>query len=107
MSAIKNIKILKLLGGEQIIANVISESDSEIIIDNPVRILVMPSAAGPKNPNVGLAPWAEFSDDKQFRIHKAHVVITMSPIVEFINQYNSIFGGIVVPPSKIILPGTE
>ena len=105
MPSINNIKILRLLGGEQIIANVISESDSEIIIENPVRILVMPSAAGPKNPNVGLAPWAEFSEDKQFRIHKAHVVTTMRPIEEFINQYNSIFGGLVVPTNKIILPG--
>jgi hypothetical protein len=29
----------------------------------------------------------------------------MNPISEFINQYNAVFGGVMVPDSKLIIPG--
>jgi hypothetical protein len=29
----------------------------------------------------------------------------MNPVKEFVNNYNSMFGGIVTPSSKLILPG--
>jgi hypothetical protein len=54
---------------------------------------------------VGFAPWAEFSDDKTFTIDKSHILAIINPIKEFINQYNSMFGGLVVPSSNLIMPG--
>jgi hypothetical protein len=65
----------------------------------------MPNKVDPKTPNVGFAPWAEFSDDKTFTIDKSHIIAIINPIKEFINQYNSMFGGLVVPSSNLILPG--
>lgn len=99
-----NLKILKLLSGDELLAEVIGDSASMITVKNPVRIVVMPSKANPQTPTVGFAPWAEFSDEKEFIIHKAHIITTMKPVQEFINQYNSMFGGIVAPSSKLIIP---
>ena len=98
-----NIKLLKLINGEELVSEIINDDGSTVKIKNPVRIIMMPSKADPKTPSVGLAPWAEFSEDKEIVLDKSHVLCMMKPIREFINQYNSIFGGIVLPSSKLIL----
>ena len=99
-----NVKVIKLLNGESLISEVTNETDTTISVKNPLAIAFVPSRADPKTPTVGLAPWAEFGEEKDFTIHKAHVIVTMTPITEFVNQYNSIFGGIVKPSSGLILP---
>ena len=97
-----NIKIVKLITGEEIIAKVLPSSGLIVKIENPVRIVVMPNKLDPKTPNVGLAPWAEFSDEKIFELDKSHVLCIMTPVKEFVSQYNSIFGGLVLPNSGLI-----
>lgn len=102
-----NLKILKMISGEEILAEITNETDTHISLKNPVRIIVMPTKANPATPTVGFAPWADFSEEKEFTVHKAHVIVSMKPVMEFINQYNSMFSGIVTPPSsKLIIPGT-
>jgi hypothetical protein len=91
------------LNGEELIAEVVTE-DLKTVIKNPIRLVIMPSRNDPKNPQVGLAPWAEFSDDKEIVLDRSHILAIMTPIQEIVNQYNSIFGGIVAPSSKLILP---
>ena len=103
-----NLVILKLITGEEIMGEVTSsptQASQEYTIKNPVRIVVMPTKTDPRTPTVGFAPWVEWSEDKVFTIHKAHVIVSMKPVQEFINQYNTMFGGIVAPASKLILPG--
>ena len=101
------VKIIKLLTGEDILADVQLENVDPLVIKNPVRIIVMPNKIDPKTPNIGFAPWAEFSDDKTFTLDKAHIVAIMNPIKEFVNQYSSMFGGILINPNGpgLILPG--
>lgn len=100
-----NIKILKMISGEELLAEVTKETDTHLEVKNIVRIVIMPNTTNVKNPTVGFAPWADFSDDTEFTIHKAHVIVTMKPVTQFANQYNSMFSGIVTPPSKLIIPG--
>jgi hypothetical protein len=99
-----NIKLLKMITSEEVLAEVTEETSSTISVKNPVRVVVVPSKTDPKTPNVGYVPWTEFSDEKEFTIHKAHVIIITRPLQEFINQYNSLFGGIIAPTSKLIVP---
>lgn len=98
-----NVKYIKLLNGEELVAEVLVD-DLKTVLKNPIRLVIVPSKADPKTPSVGLAPWAEFSDDKEITIDKSHILAIMDPIQEIVNQYNSIFGGIVAPSSKLILP---
>ena len=103
-----NLLILKIITGEEVMAEVISEPNAtsqEYAIKNPVRVVVIPSKNGVNAPTVGFAPWVEWTDEKVFTIHKAHVIVSMKPVQEFINQYNTMVGGIVAPSSKLILPG--
>ena len=99
-----NAQIIKLITGEELLAEVVGD-DTMVRVKNPVRIVVMPNKIDPKTPNIGFAPWAEFSDDKEFTLDKSHIVAIMTPIKEFVNQYSSMFGGLVVPKSNLILPG--
>jgi hypothetical protein len=99
-----NVKILRLVTGEELLGEVL-DLNNTIQIKNPVRIVVMPNKIDPKTPNVGFAPWADFSDDKTVTLDKSHIIAIMSPIKEFVNQYNSMFGGLVVPTSNLIMPG--
>lgn len=98
-----NVRILKLINGDELIAEVVNDTASEITIKNAVRIVVMPSKNDPRTPQIGLAPWAEFSEEKSFTIHKAHVITTMKPVQEFVNQYNGMFSGILLPEKTIII----
>lgn len=99
-----NLKIIKLINGDELFAEVLQDQDSFIVVKNPVRVVVMPTKANPQTPTVGFAPWAEFSSEKNFTIHKAHVIVTMKPVSEFVEQYKMMFSNIVTPKSNLILP---
>lgn len=100
-----SVKIIKLITGEELLGEILPSSEAICKVKNPVRIVVMPNKIDPKTPNIGFAPWAEFSDDKEFVLDKTHILAIMTPINEFVNQYNTMFGGLVVPKSNLIIPG--
>ena len=104
MANTENLKIVRFITGEEVMAEVTSNSGECITLKNPIRVIVVPSKADPKNPQVGFAPYTEFTDDKEFTFSKSHVLTMFNPISQFVNQYNSVFGGLVVPDSKIIKP---
>ena len=99
-----NVTLIKFLGGEEIIAEVVSDSGTVLSVKNAVRIVVIPDKMDPKSPQVGLAPYLQFSDTKELSFNKALIVTTATPLTDFINQYNSLFGGIQLATSKIITP---
>lgn len=100
----KNVTLIKFLGGEEILAEITSETDTAINVKNAVRIVVIPDKASPQTPQVGLAPYLQFSESKELTFNKALVVTTATPLTDFVNQYNSLFGGIQLATSKIITP---
>lgn len=104
MADTKNLQILRLSTGEEIMGEVTSNSGQAITIKNPVRVVVVPSKTDPNNPSVGFAPFMQWTDDKDLTLNASHVITTASPITEFVNQYNGMFGGIVVPKTGIITP---
>lgn len=96
-----NIKIIRFLN-EEIMAEILSETDTTITVKNPVRIVVMPNKADPKNPSVGFGPYCDWTDDKEFVLNKSFIIHRAEPLTVFVNQYNQQFGGILVPDTKII-----
>jgi hypothetical protein len=104
MTSAKSIRLFRLISGEDIIGEYVSEGADTIIIKNPVRLVVLPNQSDPKTPRVGLGPWCDFTKDKNFSIQKQHVIFIVDPLDEFKNHYNSIFSGIITP-EKLIIPG--
>jgi len=110
-----NIKLIRLLNGDEILGEIIDTTEADkingvfailnkVTVRNPVRVVVMPSKNDPKTPTVGFAPWAQFTDDKEFLLDKSHILAIMEPITEFRNQYNGMFGGVLTQPKRMIIP---
>ena len=102
----ENIKVVKLITGEEILAEIESGELGYRLI-NPVRIAVMPGQNG--QPNIGFAPWpihSEQEKDSEVIVARKHVVYEYTPAQEYLNNYNQIFGsGIVLPPTKQLITG--
>ena len=99
-----NLQIIRFITGEEVIGKIISDDEKEFEVENPVRIVVMPSKGDANSPSVAFAPFLQWSDDKVLTFKHEHVITISKPITEFANQYNSMFGGLVVPNSKLIVP---
>ena len=102
-----DILALKLITGEDVLGEVESQSETEIVLVNPVGIAVVRGPDG--KPSVGFAPFpihAEQKTDATIALAKKNVVYSYKPAEDFITNYNQIFGsGIVVPPQKQIITG--
>lgn len=100
-----NLILVKLLTGEEIIGEALSENfGTQINVKNAVRIVVIPDQLNPKSTQVALAPYLQFSEDKEVSLNRSLVIAIAKPLPEFVNQYNSLFGGIQIPTSSIITP---
>lgn len=106
MAEVKKVKLIRFLTGQEIIAEVVNGNhEHHIVIKNPVGVQVIPSQNNPSQPTVGLFNWTPFSDDKEFTIRADLILVMMNPVIDFINQYNTMLGGLVVPEtSKLIKP---
>lgn len=110
----QNTKILKMLNGELLIAEVLDSGSAlggdktKVRIRSPMKIVIIPTRTDPNNPSIGLAPWPEFTEDKEFTLERSHVVTIVEPIKEFVSQYSSMLSGLVLPSggSKLFVPGT-
>ena len=100
---IMNIKVFKLISGEDVLGEVVSESDM-ITIKNPVAISIVRASDG--MPNVGFSPFplhAEQKSGETIDIVHSNVVYSYVPAEDFIKNYDQIFGsGIILPPKQLI-----
>jgi hypothetical protein len=96
-----DIRLLKLVSGDDIISAVEETADT-FILHNPTRIVAT-------REGIGLAPMNPFLASKQFEISKSHVVYTGELEDEVRNGYNTQFGsGIVMAPASALrLVGVE
>ena len=91
-----NVKLLRIVTGEEVIAELISESDTTITVKN--GLVVMPTQSG-----VGFAPWATVIDDNkpEITLSHNHVVYIAEVSEEVSKKYNELFG------SKLVTPDTK
>jgi hypothetical protein len=103
MANTQNLKLVHMMTGEEFIGELVSEDTTTITVKNPVRIVVIPTA-DQSNPKVAFGPYTQWTDDKTLTLNRHHVTYIAEPITEFVNQYNGMFGGLVLPRSEIIKP---
>ena len=98
---------LKLVTGEDLLGEVESQSETEIVLVNPVGIAVVRGKDG--QPNVGFSPFpihGRGEKDERICFSKKHVVYSYVPAEDFTSNYSQIFGsGLVVPPTPKIITG--
>lgn len=97
-----SVKTIKLVTGEDIIAEIDDMFEGFYVLKNPVQVSMVPSRSG-NQPTFGFIPFPLTSNDKEIQVSRANVVFVCEPAEEFLNQYNSLFGSGIITPSKQLL----
>ena len=94
-----NVKILKLKNQEEILCEVVKETDDGYEIKNPCVLLPTP------NNTIAMSPWLPFTKTKEFTMNKELVMFVVEVIDEIDEQYKTQFSSVIAPKSKIVTPG--
>ena len=85
------IKIVKLITGEELIANV-TGGDITLTLSKPCVLQMVPSRQNPDQPMMGMFPYAPYTEDHSIDVDVDKIVWDAKPVKELYNQYNSAFG---------------
>jgi membrane-anchored protein YejM (alkaline phosphatase superfamily) len=95
-----NVKLLRITTGEEVIAELLSETEDTITVQNGLVVL-------PTNNGVGFAPWATVisKDNPEITVSKQHIVYIVELQEEVAQKYNEMFGSKLITPNdkKIII----
>ena len=94
-----DVKLIRIVTGEEIIAELVSEEDTTIVVKN--GLVVIPSAQG-----VGFAPWATIisKEKPEITLDKRNLIYIVDLDEEVTKKYNEMFGSkLVTPPSKKLI----
>ena len=97
-----NIKCLKLISGDEVIADIDEGIEGLVILRKPLQIMMIPNQNNQFG--IGLAPFCPYAKDDMIPLRSGAVLSIFDPETGMLNEYNSRYGsGIVVPESKIII----
>ena len=90
-----NVKLFRIITGEEVIADLLSEDESTVTVQNGLVVL-------PSGQNVGFAPWATVIDKDQpeITVNKNHIVYIAEVDESIGKKYNEIYGSKLVTPDK-------
>ena len=89
-----DVKLIRISTGEEIIAEVLSETDESITVQN--SLVVLPNPQG-----VGFAPWATVisKDEPEITVKKTFIIYVAAVQDDVAQKYNEMFGSKLVTPS--------
>ena len=93
-----NVKLLRIITGQEVLAEVLSEDENTVTVQN--GLVVLPNANG-----VGFAPWATVisKENKEITLSREHLVYVVDCDDSVQDKYESIFGTIVKPETKKLI----
>jgi|TARA_B100000378_G_C17998408_1_gene396278 uncharacterized protein YacL (UPF0231 family) len=95
------IKYLKLVTGEELVTEWIEDKhDSvEVKLKNPLGILMSQTEKGF---NIQLVPYGSMADKEEIMVNYKNIVFHAEPEQKLRNQYESITGQVITPPTPKI-----
>ena len=90
-----DVKLLRITTGEEVVAELVSETDDTVTLKNGLVVL-------PTNTGVGFAPWATVidQDNPEITVSKTHVVYIVPVQEDVSKKYNEMFGSKLITPDK-------
>jgi len=85
------IKIVKLITGEELIADV-TDNGTTMTLSKPCSLQMVPSRQNPDQPIMGMFPYAAYTEDHCIDVDIDKIIWDAKPLKELYNQYNSAFG---------------
>lgn len=94
-----NIKVFKMISGEEIIGEVIRRLDDSLEMKKPATIILQQTAQGV---GVGLAPYMPYASGNIYLMRNA-IASEADVETNMVNEYNRVFGsGIQIVPSSAL-----
>lgn len=91
------VKLVKLITGEEVLTKYETGKNSSVTLNNPVKLQL-------SQKGVAMIPLSPFmKENAKIVIDVASVLYTVDPDEDVVNAYNQQFGGIITPPSNLIL----
>jgi len=95
-----DVKLIRMVSGEEIIAEVLDWSNGIITVKNALVVI-------PQQGQIGFAPWATVIDPErpEVALDMKHVIYSVEVSPDVIKQYVKLFGGpdIITPSKQLIL----
>ena len=87
----KDVKLIRMISGEEIIAEVLDWKNGILTIQNALCVI-------PQQGQVGFMPWATVIDPEQPEIglDMKHVIYSVAVAEPVVKQYNGIFGSSII-----------
>lgn len=89
---ISKIKCVRMPGGEELIGEIVTETDTTVTIKTPASVLIVPGQMGNPQFSIGLMPWMPYSEDTEFVLSRDKIITIHNPNIDLINNYNRMFG---------------
>ena len=97
---------IKLVTGEEVIADTIRLQDGRLSLKNAVQLRMAPPQIAGGQPGLGFTPFPAFSvENEKIEIEPLHVVYSYTPDANITHNYNQMFGSGIITPSKQIITG--
>ena len=97
------IKLIKLISGEEIVGNVISDNNTNnLIVENPLVVVMMPPKQNSDKAGFQFLPWAPLVDGPM-TINFHAVVFSETPNSDIIAFHEKAFSKIAVPAQELII----
>lgn len=93
-----NVKLIRVVTGEEVVAEVVSETDDTITIKNGLVVL-------PTGQSVGFAPWATVisKEEPEITMSRNHVIYMVELQDSVASKYKEMFGNIITPAEKKLI----
>ena len=95
-----NIKLLRLVTGEDVLTEILDSGDIAYKIKNPLIVYIRPTETGV--PTVGMSQWIPYSADKEFTVKHDKIVVTSNPAEDLRTQYDRVYGAGIIMPSTTL-----
>jgi hypothetical protein len=94
-----DVKVFKMISGEEIIGNVVSSDSSKYEVKNPAQIVLQRTETGMA---VAMAPYMPYADGN-INLYSTAIAADCSPDIKLVNEYNKLFGsGIQIAPASAL-----
>jgi hypothetical protein len=94
-----NVKLIRFNFGQEVVAELVNETDSEITITN--SLAVVPTSQG----TVAFVPFMPLVDKgkDEVVINKQHVIYITDPSEQVVTQHRNAFSAVITPEKSLIL----
>lgn len=94
-----DVKVFKMISGEEIIGSIVSTDSSKYEVKNPAQIVLQRTETGV---GVAMAPYMPYATGN-INLHQTAIASDCTPDINLVNEYNKLFGsGIQIAPASAL-----